>query len=964
MAEQLTGWRSRLAQGRPLAEVFRILSEDSRQPAVVPVAEVLASGASRGPTNHTVLVGSGGVERTIAHSAAPILGAEGEPLGVVLVFRDISEERAAERALEASEQRYRELIEHAPYGIFVQTGGCFAYLNPTAVRLLGARDQAELLGRPLLDFLHPENRDAVAERIRQLNLLGIPSASREEKWMRLDGSVFHAEATAAPHVHDGERGALVMLRDISARRAAEVQRDRFFDLSLDPQCILDASGRFLRVNAAFSEVLGWSEQEFLDKRYLDLIHPEERADAEREHGSIRTENAAQRLEVRFRRRIGDWRWLSWNAIADENGGLIYAVARDVTERRETIQALTRARQQAEYANRAKSAFLATMSHEIRTPMNAVVGLAEVLSHSALGEHDEELVRNISVSAGSLLRLIDDILDFSKIEAGRLELEQAPVAIEVIVEDLCQALLPMARERGVSLSAFVAPELPRHILGDDTRLRQLLNNLIGNAIKFSAAPRRQRGQVRIRVEPGGDGDTLELTVTDNGIGMSRDTLDHIFRPFTQGEPSTTRRYGGTGLGLAISKRLVDLMGGEIRLDSREGEGTTATVVLPLEPAGAVSGEDEQRVDLSGVNCVLVDTAELATSDWQRYLHSAGASATCVPTLEAALALDGDAGPPRVVILDLREPAHGALPVNTAFRGDDRTRFVLVDTGRRGVSRVQGGKMVILEGGALRRRQLLQAVAMAAGRAVAPGGDGVAEPVRPVAQPPVGGDHRILVVEDDDMNRKVIIEQLRLLGYTAEVAADGGSALALWRERHHGLILSDLHMPEMDGYDFVHALRSEERPPVHTPVIALTANAMHGEESRALARGFDDYLTKPVSLAALEAVLRHWLSPATGNRQSIGVESSVMAVPEIESLGTENAGVESQEAESPARRGDEAMAGSPATSMPVDTIPTETMPTETMPTETMPTETMPTETMPTETMPTEIMPTDSSSVLDLT
>ncbi|HHX58996.1 MAG TPA: PAS domain S-box protein, partial [Candidatus Moranbacteria bacterium] len=630
MAEQLTGWRSRQAQGRPLEDVFRIVREDSSEPAVVPVMDVLASGVSRGLANHTVLIDSDGVERAIAHSAAPILGAEGEPLGVVLVFRDISEERAAERALEASEQRYRELIEQAPYGIFVQTGGSFAYLNPTALRLLGARDQADLLGRPVLDFLHPENREAVAERIRQLNLLGIPSASQEGRWRRLDGSFFHAEATAAPHVHDGERGALVMVRDISARKAAEAQRDRFFDLSLDPQCILDASGRFLRVNAAFSDVLGWSEEEFLNSRYLDLIHPDERADAERKHGSIHAENAAQRLEVRFSRSAGDWRWLSWNAVADEHGGLIYAVARDVTERRETIQALTRARHEAEYANRAKSAFLATMSHEIRTPMNAVVGLAEVLSHGVLGEHEGELVRNISVSARSLLRLIDDILDFSKIEAGRLELEQAPVAFETMVEDLCQALLPMARERGVALSAFVAPELPRHILGDDTRLRQLLNNLIGNAIKFSAAPRREQGQVRVRAEPG-EGDTLALTVTDNGIGMSRETLDHIFRPFTQGEPSTTRRYGGTGLGLAISKRLVELMGGEIRLDSREGQGTTATVVLPLQPVTAVPGEVEPPADLGGVCCVLVETAELPAGDWQRYLHSAGASAIRVPTL---------------------------------------------------------------------------------------------------------------------------------------------------------------------------------------------------------------------------------------------------------------------------------------------------------------------------------------------
>lgn len=904
MAEQLTGWRSRQAQGRPLADVFHIVNEESRQPATVSVAEVLASDRRKGLANHTVLIDSEGVERAIAHSAAPILGAEGEPLGVVLVFRDISEERLAKRALEASEQRYRELIEQAPYGVFVQTGGRFSYLNPTALRLLGASDQAELLGRPVLDFLHPESRDAVAGRIHHLNILGIPTASQEEKWMRLDGSVFHAEATAAPHVHNGERGALVMLRDISARKAAETQRDRFFDLSLDPQCVLDNSGRFVRVNAAFSKVLGWSGSEFLQNRYLDLIHPEDRADIEREPGGIHMQNTTQRLEARFKLRGGGWRWLSWSAVSDEQGGLVYAVARDVTERRETIRALTRARQEAEYANRAKSAFLATMSHEIRTPMNAVVGLAEVLSHSHLEKHDEELVRNIGVSARSLLRLIDDILDFSKIEAGRLELERAPMAIEVVVEDLCQALLPMAREQGVSLSVFVAPELPHYIFGDDTRLRQLLNNLIGNAIKFSGTPHRGGGRVWVRVEPGSTRDTLKLTVMDNGIGMSRDTLEHIFQPFTQGELSTTRRYGGTGLGLAISKRLVELMGGEIYLDSGEGQGTTASVVLPFEVAETGERKTEVFIDLSGIFCVLVNTEELAATDWQRYLQSAGATAVCVQTFEEALSFGTDAGQLRVLILDLQEPAHRELPLNTVCQNNEDTRFVLVDSGRRGISRLQGSKMVVLEGGTVRRQQLLQAVALAAGRVVstvAQRGDSGSEVAGRVALEPVASAHRILVVEDDDMNRKVISEQLSLLGYTAEVAVDGSSALALWREHRYDLVLSDLHMPEMDGYDFVRTLRNEERPPVHTPVIALTANAMHGEHGRALTLGFDDYLTKPISLASLDAALRHWLSPDTASQQGNEMEESL-----IDSLRLESPELEDPEVEGHAKK-DKIMTG---------------------------------------------------------
>jgi len=859
VAERLMGWTQADAQGEAVETVFRIINEYSREPAVVPVAEVLCTGAIKGLANHTVLIARDGTERAIADSAAPIHGADGRVQGVVLVFRDVSEERVAERALEASEKRYREFIEQAPYGVFVQTGGTFAYLNPKARELLGATDESQLLGRPVLEFLHPDSREAVAARIRQLNQLGIPAPPLEEQWRRLDGGLFHAEATAVPHVHEGVRGALVMLHDISDRKAAEAQRDRFFDLSPDPQCIIDATGRFLRVNPAFSEVLGWSREEFLASGYLAFVHPEDMPQVREGREALGAGATSHQVESRFRCRDGGWRWLSWSLARAPEDGMLYGVARDVTERRDTIEALTRARAEAEYANRAKSAFLATMSHEIRTPMNGVVGLADVLSHGELGEHEADLVQSIRVSAQTLLRLIDDILDFSKIEAGRLELENAPVCLEELVEELCQSLAPVAAARGVRLAVFVAPEVPHHVLGDEVRLRQLLYNLVGNAIKFSGG-RAEPGQVAVRAEVCGQAPLrLSFSVVDNGIGMSGETVATLFQPFTQAEVSTTRRFGGTGLGLAICQRLVDMMGGTIAIDSREGEGTRVRVELPF--ALADTEGDGDTPDLGGVHCAIVATPGIQSADWQAYLRHAGARVACVADLDAAMASAAGPGDIQVVILDQREPIHAALPLNQLFEGGGDVRYVLVSGGRRRRTRLQGGRVVIVEGELPRRLVLLRAVALAAGRlpadAVLDGGERAPAPRRaaPVAQRP---DAPILVVEDDAMNRKVILEQLNLLGYGAEVAVDGADALQRWRDRRHALILSDLHMPVMDGYALARAIRAEESPEGRTPIIVLSANALRGEANRAYGAGIDDYLTKPVSLERLDGVLDYWLA----------------------------------------------------------------------------------------------------------
>ena len=755
VAEELTGWSLREAVGRPVEEVFRIVNEETRRPAPVPVANVLETGRIHGLANHTILIARDGREHHIADSAAPIRDGQGVVRGVVLVFRDVGKEREAERALQDSEARYREFIESSPLGVFVQCGGEFVYMNPKAARLLGADSSDQLLGRKVLDFIHPDSRDAVSERIRRLNEECVAVPALEEKWLRNDGTMFHGEATAVPYLHEGKPAALVLIQDISQRKEAE-------------------------------------------------------------------------------------------------------------------ERLARAMMDAEQANRAKSAFLATMSHEIRTPMNGVIGMVEILAQSRLSDHQVEIVRTIRESATTLLGIIDDILDFSKIEAGRLEIEAAPVSVPDIVEGLCNSLVPVAAAKGVDLSLFISPDIPERVLSDDVRLRQLLYNLVGNAIKFTGGKIGGDGLVSVRVEKASD-DPLRLSfrIEDNGIGMKPETLDGLFTPFTQADIATTRRFGGTGLGLTICKRLVEMLQGEIAAESTFGEGSVFTVVLPFKLA------DEQPRPtlpcLSGLDCILVRDARLHADDMRLYLEHAGARVTVTDDWKSAVGMVDRSDEPIVVIRYIGTKQAGKEPVSGMMAN---VRHLLITKGRRRRARVDRDNVVTLDGAALRRHALLRAVAVAGGRASPEifhdhnEQDLAREEATP---PPTIAEARaqgrlILVAEDDALNQRVIRQQLALLGYACEVSENGVEALRLWREGSYGLLLTDLHMPEMDGYTLARTIRQEERGNRRLPIVALTANALRGEAGRAREAGIDAYLTKPVPLRNLRDTLEQWLPRAAGDEAS--------------------------------------------------------------------------------------------------
>jgi signal transduction histidine kinase/CheY-like chemotaxis protein/HPt (histidine-containing phosphotransfer) domain-containing protein len=538
--------------------------------------------------------------------------------------------------------------------------------------------------------------------------------------------------------------------------------------------------------------------------------------------------------------------------------------------------LEQARSDAEAGSRAKSAFLATMSHEIRTPMNGVIGMAEVLTRSTLAAEQKEMVCTIRDCASALLKIIDDILDFSKIEAGKLQIDCVPTSIEDIVDSMASSLATVADARGVALRTYVSPALPPSAMFDDTRLREILYNLVGNAIKFSAGRSGVQGNVALRAMPvPGETPFVRFDIIDNGIGMTAETMANLFQPFSQAEASTTRRFGGTGLGLAICRRLVSLMGGELTVQSEPGRGSVFTVALPLH---RVEGAEARKfADLSGLACIVVASHDWRCDDTADYLRHAGAkveiAADAYDARQALARADG----PRILVHDANCSADSVAP-NVSDAAASLIGDVLIAAQRSVMLTTRTGNTVSIGAQALRRRVLIDAVALAAGRADTgalareqEGNDDV------LSRLPANEGVMLLVAEDDDVNRRVISRQLALLGYAADMAVDGEQALEMWRAKPYTLVVTDLHMPRRDGYELAQAIRAEEAHEARdrVPIVALTANAITGEANRAKALGIDDYLTKPLKLDLLAQALAQWTHPRHACAPGKAIESGAVA-----------------------------------------------------------------------------------------
>ena len=553
--------------------------------------------------------------------------------------------------------------------------------------------------------------------------------------------------------------------------------------------------------------------------------------------------------------------------------LRFDIAAMSEEHERAKQAAEAARQSAEQANRIKSEFLANMSHEIRTPMNGVLGMAELLLDTGLTDLQRRYASNVRNSGESLLHIINDILDFSKIEAGKMELDTVDFDVRETTEEVVELLAGRAHAKGLELTCQIDADVPSAVRGDPGRLRQVLINLVGNAVKFT-----EHGEVGITIKRADDaaaGDRsdvcgLRFIVRDTGIGISAEARQRMFKAFTQADGSTSRRFGGTGLGLVISKQLIELMGGEIEMRSRPGRGSTFwfTVALQLSNTGVSLVEPVK--DLDGLRVLIVEDNPTNRVILERYVAACGMAGQSVESGERALPAMREAAargvPYDIALVDMRMPGIDGLEVARAVRADPSlagTRLVLLS------SLAVGDTAPVRDAGfagwvnkPVRRGELWQCMAAVLGKGAA-----APVPLRPIEPraAPIGA--RVLLVEDNRVNQEICKAMLRKLGCEVEVASDGRAGVDAAFAASFDVVLMDCQMPVMDGFQATGAIRAREAeldvelrasglPARRLPIIALTANAMQGDRERCIASGMDDYLAKPFKKDQLVELLQRW------------------------------------------------------------------------------------------------------------
>ncbi|HRI09542.1 MAG TPA: response regulator, partial [Nannocystaceae bacterium] len=746
----------------------------------------------------------------------------------------------------------RAVLDAAPACLWTtRPDGACDFVNRTWLELTGTTFESQL-GDGWVSSVHPEDRERT--QIAYLRAVRARVPFRVEiRVRRADGSHGWLIAAGAPIFGgDGEfAGFIGSALDVDAwRQAARVSR-RFFDLSPDILCVVGLDGRLRGVNTAFERTLGYAQDRLVGLGVHELLHPDDVPGALEILRHLAAAEQVSNFEVRMRARDGAFRWLQWNAVAVAEDAAIYAAARDVTERRDAVVALEHARAAAETATRTKSEFLARVSHEIRTPMNGVIGMTGLLLDTTLTGPQREYAETIRKSASALLTLINDILDFSKIEAGRLTIEPVPFDLALTLDEVTDLLAPRAIERGVEFIVHLAPDTPRHLIGDAGRIRQVLLNLADNALKFTEA-----GHVFINVsavELGERPVRVRFAVHDTGIGIPSEVQAQLFEPFFQADTGLSRRHGGTGLGLAICRQLVHLMGGTIAVESSCGQGSTFTFTLPMEVDSTPRLESRQPSELAGLRALVVDDHRINRWMLREQLLALGMAPTICGGGEVALELMRRAAeseqPFRVALIDEEMPGmDGAELARTigeepAFAG---TMLVMLVGHGRPPRRASADVIAYLSKPVrlVALRETLTSLRLEHADAPSP------ESARPSLHRRFRG--RVLVVEDNAINQRVASLMLERLGCRVDVAADGREALDMVGQIPYDLIFMDCQMPEMDGFEATRAIRRGEAER-RLPIAAMTAHALPDDRRRCIDAGMDEYLSKPVQLGELLRVV---------------------------------------------------------------------------------------------------------------
>ncbi|MBI4522064.1 MAG: response regulator [Gemmatimonadetes bacterium] len=780
----------------------------------------------------------------------------------------------------AASSIYELLVEHSLAGVYIIQDGRFVYVNPTMANMHGyTREELMAMG-PGGDLIYDEDLALVERNIRRRESGETDVLRYTYRGKRKNGEIVHIQVYGATAACQGKRAAIGTLLDISEQkrleqelRASEAQHQLIYDLAPDMFASIDSgTGVVLDCNQTLAKALGMSKANIIGRPALELYHPDCLSIAKHLLRTFGQTGGASDVELQLRRQDGSKIDVSLNASAvrDDHGHIVRGilVLRDITERKQTEAELARARDEALSAARAKSAFLATMSHEIRTPMNAVIGMTGLLLDTTLGPDQRDYAETIRSAGEALLDIINDVLDFSKIEAGKFSIETVDFDLRSTIEEAMQLLAGRAHQKALELTALVDPGVPVTVFGDPGRLRQVLTNLGGHAEKFTAA-----GEVVVRVIVQSDSETVAMvrfSVEDTGIGIARDARQQLFKPFSQVDHSTTRQHGGTGLGLAISKQLVELMGGAIGVESEPGRGSTFWFSVPLKKRPTpVIPPPVDRSALRGLRVLVLDDnatnrmllrQQLGAHGLRVELAQGGAEA--LERLRAAVA---EGAPYALVLSDLGMPGMDGLEFARQVKADPALAacplILLTSTTQIGqVTLVQQAGFAGYLIKPIREGQLLACVQSV----LAFGGMPADMPPPPivtehhVAPASERGRTRVLLAEDNQVNQKVAVLMLDKIGCRVDVVANGQEAIDALERLPYDIVFMDCQMPELDGFQATAEIRRlEASGRRHTPIVAMTANAMQEDRGRCLAAGMDDYIPKPVKREQLETVLRRWI-----------------------------------------------------------------------------------------------------------